>query len=101
MLISENVISRTASMVCCQFSTVAAKQMTHSSIPRLLCPTSVLHGTHKAAIVRVMILVGAIAQVMQKVLNTMVPRFLAQLAADYELWAAGDESRKPIGTGQL
>ncbi len=40
-------------------------------------------------------------QVMQKVLNTMVPRFLAQLAADYDLWAAGDESRKPIGTGRL
>ena len=40
-------------------------------------------------------------QVMQKVLNTMVPRFLAQLAADYELWAAGDDSRKPIGNGQL
>lgn len=40
-------------------------------------------------------------QVMQRVLNTMVPRFLAQLRADYVLWAAGDESRKPAGTGQL
>ena len=40
-------------------------------------------------------------QVMQRVLNTMVPRFLAQLRADYELWAAGDQSRKPVGTGQL
>jgi len=39
--------------------------------------------------------------VMQRVLNTMVPRFLAQLRADYDLWAAGDESRKPVGTGQL
>ena len=40
-------------------------------------------------------------QVMQRVLNTMVPRFLAQLRADYALWASGDESRKPVGTGQL
>jgi hypothetical protein len=39
--------------------------------------------------------------VMQRVLNSMVPRFLKQLQADYELWASGDESRKPIGTGQL
>lgn len=38
---------------------------------------------------------------MQKVLNRMVPRFLAQLAADYQLWADGDDSRKPIGSGQL
>ena len=39
--------------------------------------------------------------VMQRVLDSMVPRFLRQLAADYALWAAGDDSRKPIGTGQL
>ena len=35
--------------------------------------------------------------VMQNVLNVMVPRFLAQLRTDYVLWAAGDESRKPVG----
>ncbi|KAG2438569.1 hypothetical protein HXX76_005119 [Chlamydomonas incerta] len=35
--------------------------------------------------------------VMQNVLNVMVPRFLAQLRTDYALWAAGDESRKPVG----
>ena len=40
-------------------------------------------------------------QVLQQVLNRMVPRFLAQLEADYQLWAAGDHSRKPIGNGQL
>lgn len=49
--------------------------------------------------------VGAIEatgnRVMQAVLNRMVPRFLKQLQADYELWASGDESRKPIGDGQL
>lgn len=39
--------------------------------------------------------------VMQRVLDRMVPRFLKQLQADYDLWASGDESRKPIGTGQL
>eukprot|EP00208_Stichococcus_sp_RCC1054_P005187 CAMPEP_0206139092 /NCGR_PEP_ID=MMETSP1473-20131121/4820_1 /ASSEMBLY_ACC=CAM_ASM_001109 /TAXON_ID=1461547 /ORGANISM="Stichococcus sp, Strain RCC1054" /LENGTH=363 /DNA_ID=CAMNT_0053532731 /DNA_START=93 /DNA_END=1184 /DNA_ORIENTATION=- len=41
------------------------------------------------------------SKVMQQVLNKMVPRFLAQLAADYKLWADGDDSRKPIGNGQL
>ncbi|KAK9795865.1 hypothetical protein WJX73_010568 [Symbiochloris irregularis] len=48
---------------------------------------------------------GAIEKVgssaMQQVLNRMVPRFLSQLQKDYEQWAAGDESRKPVGTGQL
>ena len=39
--------------------------------------------------------------VMQRVLDRMVPRFLKQLQADYDLWAAGDGSRKAIGTGQL
>ena len=52
-----------------------------------------------------LISVGAIEatgnRVMQAVLNRMVPRFLKQLQADYELWASGDESRKPIGDGQL
>lgn len=49
--------------------------------------------------------IGAIestgCSVMQRVLDRMVPRFLKQLQADYELWAAGDESRKPIGAGEL
>ena len=52
-----------------------------------------------------MVPVGAIERtgsgVMQRVLDSMVPRFLAQLGADYARWAAGDASRKPIGTGQL
>lgn len=38
---------------------------------------------------------------MQGVLNTMVPRFLKQLEQDYQRWAAGDESRTPVGTGQM
>lgn len=41
------------------------------------------------------------SRVMQTVLNNTVPKFLKQLQKDYELWAAGDESRKPIGTGEL
>ncbi|KXZ52257.1 hypothetical protein GPECTOR_10g888 [Gonium pectorale] len=40
---------------------------------------------------------GAGSSVMQGVLNAMVPRFLAQLRTDYELWASGDESRRPVG----
>ena len=49
--------------------------------------------------------VGAIestgSRVMQTVLNSAVPKFLQQLQKDYALWAAGDESRKPVGTGEL
>ena len=41
------------------------------------------------------------SRVMQTVLNSAVPKFLKQLQKDYELWAGGDESRKPIGTGQM
>ena len=41
------------------------------------------------------------SRVMQTVLNSTVPKFLKQLQRDYELWAAGDESRKPIVTGEL
>lgn len=38
---------------------------------------------------------------MAKVLGSAVPRFLAQLARDYELWANGDDSRKPISDSLL
>eukprot|EP00878_Enallax_costatus_P004107 GHUV01004335.1.p1 GENE.GHUV01004335.1~~GHUV01004335.1.p1 ORF type:complete len:254 (+),score=29.94 GHUV01004335.1:376-1137(+) len=41
------------------------------------------------------------SRVMQTTLNLMVPRFLEQLTKDYQLWAAGDESRKPVGDGAL
>jgi hypothetical protein len=40
---------------------------------------------------------GVGSGVMQNVLNVMVPRFLAQLRTDYQLWASGDESRRPVG----
>ena len=41
------------------------------------------------------------SQAMQGVLNSMVPRFLGQLEADYDKWASGDDSRKPVAEGQL
>jgi hypothetical protein len=34
--------------------------------------------------------------VIQQMLNIMVPRFLKQLAKDYEVWSNGDDSRAPI-----
>jgi hypothetical protein len=34
---------------------------------------------------------------MARVLDTAVPRFLAQLKADYELWALGSDQRRPAG----
>lgn len=34
--------------------------------------------------------------VMQRVLNSMVPRFLSQLEKDYTAWSAGDTSRKAV-----
>lgn len=39
--------------------------------------------------------------VMAKVLETAVPRFLQQLALDYAQWAAGDDTRQPVGSGGL
>lgn len=39
--------------------------------------------------------------VMAATLAAMVPRFLAQLDADYGRWAAGDASRRPLGEGVL
>ena len=36
------------------------------------------------------------SSVLQKVLDLMVPRFLAQLDVDYKKWATG-ESRQPVG----
>lgn len=41
------------------------------------------------------------SSVMHSVLQTAVPRFLKQLGKDYELWAEGDESRKPVADGEL
>jgi hypothetical protein len=38
---------------------------------------------------------------MAKVLDTAVPRFLQQLAADYAAWAAGDDTRAPVADGSL
>jgi hypothetical protein len=35
--------------------------------------------------------------VLKRLLKLAVPRFLAQLDADYQIWADGDESRKPVG----
>lgn len=37
------------------------------------------------------------SKVMSTTVNLMVPRFLEQLQKDYQQWAAGDESRKPVG----
>lgn len=37
------------------------------------------------------------SKVMSTTLNLMVPRFLEQLQKDYQQWASGDESRKPVG----
>ncbi len=36
--------------------------------------------------------------VIQQMLNLMVPRFLKQLAKDYEVWSTGDDSRAPVQT---
>ena len=47
------------------------------------------------------VLEGLGSQAMQGVLNSMVPRFLGQLATDYARWSAGDDSRTPVSQGQL
>ncbi|PKA60857.1 hypothetical protein AXF42_Ash006492 [Apostasia shenzhenica] len=40
-------------------------------------------------------------QVLEQLLRIMLPRFLDQLAKDYQAWASGDNSRKPLGTGEI
>ncbi|XP_047307266.1 uncharacterized protein SYNPCC7002_A1590 [Impatiens glandulifera] len=40
-------------------------------------------------------------QVLDQILRIMLPRFMAQLVKDYKVWASGDTSRQPIGTGQI
>ena len=38
------------------------------------------------------------SKVLQGVLNTLVPSFCKQLETDYRAWAAGDDSRKAVGS---
>ncbi|CAM0870736.1 unnamed protein product [Alopecurus aequalis] len=40
-------------------------------------------------------------QVLEQLLRAMLPRFLKQLDKDYQAWASGDSSRKPLGTGEI
>eukprot|EP00270_Netrium_digitus_P014321 TRINITY_DN484_c0_g1_i3.p1 TRINITY_DN484_c0_g1~~TRINITY_DN484_c0_g1_i3.p1 ORF type:complete len:257 (+),score=40.57 TRINITY_DN484_c0_g1_i3:41-811(+) len=40
-------------------------------------------------------------QVLAQLLRVALPRFLQQLGKDYSAWALGDNSRKPLGTGEL
>ncbi|KAE8774925.1 hypothetical protein D1007_52598 [Hordeum vulgare] len=40
-------------------------------------------------------------QVLEQLLRVMLPRFLKQLDKDYQAWASGDSSRKPLGTGEI
>lgn len=35
-----------------------------------------------------------------KILEVAMPRFLLQLEKDYLAWASGDDSRKPMSTGE-
>ncbi|GAB2276831.1 hypothetical protein Dimus_011544 [Dionaea muscipula] len=41
------------------------------------------------------------AQVLEQILEIVLPRFMAQLVKDYQAWASGDTSRQPLGTGQI
>ncbi|XP_066392106.1 uncharacterized protein [Miscanthus floridulus] len=38
---------------------------------------------------------------LEQLLRVMLPRFLKQLVKDYQVWAFGDASRKPLGTGEI
>lgn len=40
-------------------------------------------------------------QVLEQILKTILPRFMAQLVKDYQAWASGDTSRQPLGTGEI
>ncbi|CAH9055473.1 unnamed protein product [Cuscuta epithymum] len=41
------------------------------------------------------------SQVLDGVLGVTLPRFMAQLVKDYQAWASGDNSRQPLGNGQI
>lgn len=84
---------------------VTWEESTQGAADKLICSdTSIQVALEVPQWARIMP-VGAIestgSRVMQTVLNSAVPKFLQQLQKDYELWAAGDESRKPVGTGEL
>lgn len=36
-------------------------------------------------------------KVMSKVLDLAMPKFIAQLESDYQVWASGDQTRTPLG----
>lgn len=47
-------------------------------------------------------LVNSLGQKMlAQILRIAMPRFLEQLEKDYAAWAAGDDSRQPMGTGEF
>ena len=84
---------------------VTWEESTQGSEEKLICSdTSIEVALEVPRWARIMP-IGAIqstgSKVMQTVLNSAVPKFLQQLQKDYELWAAGDESRKPAGNGRL
>lgn len=39
--------------------------------------------------------------VISGILAAALPRFLAQLEKDYKAWAAGDDSRQALGSGEM
>ncbi|RAL42699.1 hypothetical protein DM860_009206 [Cuscuta australis] len=41
------------------------------------------------------------AKILDRVLGITLPRFMAQLVKDYQAWASGDTSRRPLGNGQI
>lgn len=90
LLLFEQKIRSNGSLQCCAaLPTVVKCQQVALEVPSWfkMVPVSAIERTG--------------CSVMQRVLDRMVPRFLKQLQADYDLWAAGDGSRKAIGTGQL
>ena len=43
---------------------------------------------------------GLGTRMLAKILDIAMPRFLSQLEKDYHTWASGDDSRKPMSTGE-
>jgi hypothetical protein len=70
----------------------AASRATRSRSPA--CPALCLRPLLNASPLHV----PAGSAVMKRVLTAAVPRFLAQLRADYEIWAAGAEEQRAVGS---
>eukprot|EP00897_Mesotaenium_endlicherianum_P007755 jgi/Mesen1/7007/ME000365S06139 len=99
------VVSQNKKFSASMTNSVSWKESEQSPSARLLVSDTVIEVTLDIPLAFRMISVEAIEatgnKVLSQLLRVMLPRFLEQLQKDYQAWASGDETRKPLGTGEL